>query len=360
MKNSLMAAMQTMIDKLGEIIGEVRTTADRISNVAEQVSATAQSLSQSSNNQATSVEETTSSMEQMGASIMQNTANAKVTDNMASNAARQAVEGGEAVGKTVAAMQSIADKIGIIDGIAYQTNLLALQRSDRSRARRRARQRLRRRRRRSPQARRTFAGRRAGDQQRRQGFGQARRARRFPAWRNGAVDQEDFRPRPGNRCVLTGTVLGRRPDQQGDGPAQPGDAAERFGIRGTCRDRRGNGRAGAATAGADGFLPTCRQRSPGGCAMTPFFMPIWLRLTVAIWLMLALALGGMIAWETRVNRETILAQAGDFANSIHEMTMAGLTGMMITGTVGQREVFLDQIKELSVIKDLVVIRSPRP
>jgi methyl-accepting chemotaxis protein len=92
--------------------------------------------------------------------------------------------------------------------------------------------------------------------------------------------------------------------------------------------------------------------------MTPFFMPIWLRLTVAIWLMLALALGGMIAWETRVNRETILAQAGDFANSIHEMTMAGLTGMMITGTVGQREVFLDQIKELSVIKDLVVIRSP--
>ncbi len=92
--------------------------------------------------------------------------------------------------------------------------------------------------------------------------------------------------------------------------------------------------------------------------MTPLSMPIWLRLTMAIWLMLALALGGMIAWETRVNRETILAQAGDFANSIHEMTMAGLTGMMITGTVGQREVFLDQIKELSVIKDLVVIRSP--
>ena len=125
-KNSLMAAMQTMIDKLGEIIGEVRTAADRISDVAEQVSATAQSLSQSSNNQASSVEETTSSMEQMGASIMQNTANAKVTDNMASSAARQAVEGGEAVGKTVAAMQSIADKISIIDDIAYQTNLLAL------------------------------------------------------------------------------------------------------------------------------------------------------------------------------------------------------------------------------------------
>ena len=85
--------------------------------------------------------------------------------------------------------------------------------------------------------------------------------------------------------------------------------------------------------------------------------PIWLRLTGAIWLMLVIAWGSMIAWETRVNRETAIAQAEDFAHSIHEMTMAGLTGMMITGTVGQREVFLDQIKQLSVIKDLVVIRA---
>lgn len=85
--------------------------------------------------------------------------------------------------------------------------------------------------------------------------------------------------------------------------------------------------------------------------------PIWLRLTGAIWLMLVVAWGSMIAWETSVNRQTAIAQAEDFAHSIHEMTMAGLTGMMITGTVGQREVFLDQIKQLSVIKDLVVIRA---
>ncbi len=85
--------------------------------------------------------------------------------------------------------------------------------------------------------------------------------------------------------------------------------------------------------------------------------PIWLRLTGAIWLMLLIAWGGMIAWETRVNRDTAIAQAEDFAHSIHEMTMAGLTGMMITGTVGQREVFLDQIKQLSIIKDLQVIRG---
>ena len=85
--------------------------------------------------------------------------------------------------------------------------------------------------------------------------------------------------------------------------------------------------------------------------------PIWLRLTGAIWLMLVIAWGGMIAWETKVNRETAIDQAQDFANSIHEMTMAGLTGMMITGTVGQREVFLDQIKQLSVIRELQVIRG---
>ena len=85
--------------------------------------------------------------------------------------------------------------------------------------------------------------------------------------------------------------------------------------------------------------------------------PIWLRLTGAIWLMLVIAWGGMIAWETQVNRETAIDQAQDFANSIHEMTMAGLTGMMITGTVGQREVFLDQIKQLDTIRDLHVSRS---
>jgi len=122
----LMQAMQNMIGKLTQIIGEVRTAADNLTNAAGQVSATAQSLSQSSSEQAASVEETTSSMEQMSASITQNTENAKVTDGMASKAAKEAAEGGEAVTKTVDDMKSIASKIGIIDDIAYQTNLLAL------------------------------------------------------------------------------------------------------------------------------------------------------------------------------------------------------------------------------------------
>ncbi|MFZ2854481.1 MAG: MCP four helix bundle domain-containing protein, partial [Rhodocyclaceae bacterium] len=122
----LMGAMQNMIGKLTQIIGEVRSAADNLTNAAGQVSATAQSLSQSSSEQAASVEETTSSMEQMTASIAQNTENDKVTDGMASKAAKEAAEGGDAVGKTVEDMKSIASKIGIIDDIAYQTNLLAL------------------------------------------------------------------------------------------------------------------------------------------------------------------------------------------------------------------------------------------
>uniref|UniRef100_UPI0005695A53 methyl-accepting chemotaxis protein n=1 Tax=Pseudomonas asplenii TaxID=53407 RepID=UPI0005695A53 len=66
------------------------------------------------------------SMEQMSASIAQNTENAKVTDGMAGKAAREASEGGQAVRDTVSAMKTIADKISIVDDIAYQTNLLAL------------------------------------------------------------------------------------------------------------------------------------------------------------------------------------------------------------------------------------------
>ncbi len=119
-------AINNTIAKLSETIAQIITAADALSNASGQVSATAQSLSQSSSEQAASVEETTASLEQMTASVSQNTENAKVTDNMASKAAKEAGEGGEAVGKTVDAMKSIADKIGIIDDIAYQTNLLAL------------------------------------------------------------------------------------------------------------------------------------------------------------------------------------------------------------------------------------------
>ncbi|MFC4308708.1 methyl-accepting chemotaxis protein [Steroidobacter flavus] len=122
----LKEAINDSVLKLSAVIAEVRQAADSISGASEQVSSTSQSLSQASNEQAASVEETSASVEQMSASINQNTDNAKVTDQMATKAAREAGEGGEAVKKTVEAMQQIARKISIIDDIAYQTNLLAL------------------------------------------------------------------------------------------------------------------------------------------------------------------------------------------------------------------------------------------
>ena len=122
----LQEAVNDSMVRLAEIIEQVRAAADALTNAAAQVSSTAQSLSQSSSEQAASVEESSASVEQMSASINQNSENAKITDGMATKAAGEAVEGGEAVKNTVQAMKNIADKIGIIDDIAYQTNLLAL------------------------------------------------------------------------------------------------------------------------------------------------------------------------------------------------------------------------------------------
>ena len=124
--SSLLASLKEMVGKLSQIIGEVLNAADNLASASEEVSATAQSMSQATSEQAASVEETSASIEQMSASINQNTENAKVTDGMASKAAKEASEGGVSVQQTVAAMKQIAQRIGIIDDIAYQTNLLAL------------------------------------------------------------------------------------------------------------------------------------------------------------------------------------------------------------------------------------------
>ncbi|MCQ8126915.1 methyl-accepting chemotaxis protein [Methylomonas rivi] len=114
------------ISKLSQTISEVVSAADQLGNASEQISATSQSLSQASSEQAASVEETSASIEEMAASINQNAENAKITDGMAGKASKEATEGGIAVKQTVEAMKSIAGKIGIIDDIAYQTNMLAL------------------------------------------------------------------------------------------------------------------------------------------------------------------------------------------------------------------------------------------
>jgi methyl-accepting chemotaxis protein len=125
-KTGILAALVEMVEQLRRIVSEVRTNADGLASASEEVSATAQSLSQSSSEQAASVEETSASVEEIASSIAQNAENARVTDTMAVKSSSQGKEGGEAVAQTVEAMRNIADKISIIEDIAYQTNLLAL------------------------------------------------------------------------------------------------------------------------------------------------------------------------------------------------------------------------------------------
>jgi methyl-accepting chemotaxis protein len=123
---SMARSLKLMVERLADTVSRVREAADGISEAANQTSATAQSLSQSSSEQAAGVEETSASVEQMTASVQQNSANARVTAELAGDAASKAQAGGGAVAETAAAMQQIAKRIAIIDDIAYQTNLLAL------------------------------------------------------------------------------------------------------------------------------------------------------------------------------------------------------------------------------------------
>jgi methyl-accepting chemotaxis protein len=122
----LLEAMKAMTEKLAQTIGEVRAGADALASASNEVSATAQTLSSGTGEQAASVEETTSSLEEMSASITQNAENSRQTESMAKEGARNAEDSGKAVTETVEAMKAIAERISIIEEIAYQTNLLAL------------------------------------------------------------------------------------------------------------------------------------------------------------------------------------------------------------------------------------------
>jgi aerotaxis receptor len=122
----LMHAINTMAMNAESIVADVNHAATAIASSSGEVATTAQSISADSNAQAASVEETSASVEQISASINRNADNARLTDGMAGQNARQAAQGGAAMHETLADMKQIAGKVGIIDDIAYQTNLLAL------------------------------------------------------------------------------------------------------------------------------------------------------------------------------------------------------------------------------------------
>jgi methyl-accepting chemotaxis protein len=124
--DSVLGRLAEMASHLNNVVSEVTQTSQTVSGACSELTSTANSIASAATNEAASVEQTSSSIREISASVTENAGNAKRTDEVATNASRQATEGSQAVSETVSAMKLIANKISIIDDIAYQTNLLAL------------------------------------------------------------------------------------------------------------------------------------------------------------------------------------------------------------------------------------------
>lgn len=125
-KDSLGIALERMVSKLREIVAQAITAAQNVSSGSQELSASAEQLSQGATEQASSAEEASSSMEEMASNVKQNADNANETEKIAAQSAKDAEASGAAVGRAVNAMQTIAEKITIVQEIARQTDLLAL------------------------------------------------------------------------------------------------------------------------------------------------------------------------------------------------------------------------------------------
>ncbi len=125
-KDTLGIALERMVANLREIIVKASNAASNVAAGAQELSASSEQLSQGATEQASAAEEASASMEQMASNIKQNADNANQTETIAHQSARNAEASGEAVDRAVQAMQTIVDKIGIVQEIARQTDLLAL------------------------------------------------------------------------------------------------------------------------------------------------------------------------------------------------------------------------------------------
>ncbi|QQO13587.1 methyl-accepting chemotaxis protein [Bradyrhizobium diazoefficiens] len=122
----LIKSLNAMVEKLQQIVQEALTAAQNVSAGSQELSASAEQLSQGATEQASSAEEASSSMEEMASNVKQNADNANQTEKIAAQSAKDAEATGVAVGRAVNAMQTIAEKITIVQEIARQTDLLAL------------------------------------------------------------------------------------------------------------------------------------------------------------------------------------------------------------------------------------------
>jgi len=132
-QDSLLFAMKTMRDKLAAIVTQVRGGTDAIASASSQIASGNLDLSSRTEEQASSLEETASSMEELTSTVKQNADNARQANALAMTASEVAGKGGAVVAQVVQTMGSIkgssskiVDIIGVIDGIAFQTNILAL------------------------------------------------------------------------------------------------------------------------------------------------------------------------------------------------------------------------------------------
>lgn len=123
---AVLEAMKAMADKLTHIIREVHSGAESVTAASTQISSSATQLSQATSEQAAAAEETSTSLEQMGSTIRQTADNSRNMEQMALRAAADAEQSGATVTESVEAMKKIAERIVVVEEIAYQTNLLAL------------------------------------------------------------------------------------------------------------------------------------------------------------------------------------------------------------------------------------------
>jgi len=130
---ALLTGLNRMQASLRRLVGEVRATTGSIQVASKEVAQGSQDLSVRTERSAAGLQETASSMEQISGSVRQTAAAAQVADELATATARQAAAGGDVVSRMTATMdritshsRRIGDIIGVIDGIAFQTNILAL------------------------------------------------------------------------------------------------------------------------------------------------------------------------------------------------------------------------------------------
>ena len=130
---SVLASMGSMQQQLVELITQVRASSESIATASAQIAQGNNDLSGRTEEQASALEETAASMEELSSTVKQNADNARQANQLAQSASAIAAKGGDVVGQVVQTMKEInassskiADIIGVIDGIAFQTNILAL------------------------------------------------------------------------------------------------------------------------------------------------------------------------------------------------------------------------------------------